>query len=60
MTELGSCDREQKDHKLKKKKKYIYIGIPLVAHQVMYPTNIHENAGWIPGLAQWVKDPMLP
>ena len=34
-------------------------GVPFVAQQLMNPTRIHEDAGLIPDLAQWVGDLVL-
>ena len=40
--------------------KKLFLGGPVVTQQLRNPTRIHEDAGSIPGLAQWAEDPVLP
>ena len=40
--------------------KNIEHGVPIVAQWLTYPTRNHDVVDSIPGLAQWVKDPVLP
>ena len=38
----------------------VFYGVPVVAQWLTNSTRNHEVAGSIPGLAQWIKDPVLP
>ena len=40
------------------KKKKADPGVPVMVQQLTNPTRNHNAVGLIPGLAQWVKDPV--
>ena len=40
-------------------KSFTDSGVPVVAQQVKNLISTHEDVGLTPGLAQWVKDPVL-
>ena len=46
--------------KVQKKKKSFHLENSHCGAAEMNPISIHEDAGSIPGLSQWVGDPALP
>ena len=47
-------------YNIRKRNKNIKFRSSCCSLAVTNPTSIHEDAGSIPGLTQWVKDPALP
>ena len=59
---MGVALEKAKKKKKEKKSKQIkrkQVGLPIVAQGVMNPARNHEVAVSMPGLAQWVEDPVM-
>ena len=52
-------ERPKKEQKEKKKKKgvCVCVCVCITGSLYLHVTRNHEVVGWIPGLAQWIKDP---
>ena len=54
------CEQAEFLIKIKKNKQTFRLGSSACGTEEEDLTRIHEDAGSIPGLTQWVKDPALP